>query len=206
MRAEEQLGFVTVVRPAPELDILGCCFATDAVRLHVVKLQESPLGAAAAARRNKRTLSIVADPDLAFDLGRDVTRVRISSPASPRSVGCGELFLLKFLDEHFQRLRYHLTHVSVRDLMAEKVLGPAQKVMRLLAGRELDLEPRRRQRNHHRLRRRANQGKRFTTRRLLAAGTVSSRPDSAGVGLRGIGLRWRREDGTRRAGRQLADD
>jgi hypothetical protein len=189
MPAEEQLGFVSIVRLAPEFNVLNYCLATHAIRLHMVKLKEATLGAAAAVQSDKRALATVAEPDLAPDVGRNVTRVWVCGTTGPGSIGRGKFLLLKLPDQHFQYLRHHLAHVSIRNLMAQEVLGPAKQVMRLFAGRELDFVARRRQRNRHWLRGRTNFQGGWPCQRRLIVGGVSFRQGRPSLGSGSVSFR-----------------
>jgi hypothetical protein len=168
------------VRPASQLDVLDRRLATDTVGLHVVKLEEATLRAATAVGSDKGALTAVTLPHLALGLGRNVTRARIGPAAGSWSIGRSKLLFLELSDQYSQGFGHHFAHVSIGDLMAQQVLGPAQQIMRLLAGRELDHEARRRQGDHHRLRGKTDfQRGEWRFQRCLVAGKVNLSPRGA---------------------------
>ena len=64
--SEVQLGLVSIVRPASELQIVGGRRAANGVRDDMVELEKAPFGAP-AVRALERTLAVVPSPDLASD-------------------------------------------------------------------------------------------------------------------------------------------
>jgi len=71
--AEIALGLVSIVRTAPQLDVLDCRLSARSVGHDVVKLEEGPLCAAATIVGHEGTLAAVARPHRSPDFSRDVT-------------------------------------------------------------------------------------------------------------------------------------
>jgi hypothetical protein len=71
--AEEHLGLKSIVRAAPELDVLDRSFSARTVGHDVMKLEEGPLCTAAPVMGHEGTLPVIAPPYRSLDLSRDVT-------------------------------------------------------------------------------------------------------------------------------------
>ncbi|HEU4797541.1 MAG TPA: hypothetical protein VFT63_01360 [bacterium] len=71
--AKVQLGLVSIMRAASELNVLGCCFSARAERHDVMKLEKCPLRAATAIPTNECTLATVTLPHGSPDFGRNMT-------------------------------------------------------------------------------------------------------------------------------------
>lgn len=70
--AEDLLGFIAVMCPAPQLDVLDRRLPAGRVGLDVMELQEAPLLAAPPRAADERALPAVALPHRPPDLCRDV--------------------------------------------------------------------------------------------------------------------------------------
>src|SRR5882672_11150672 len=91
----------------------------------------------------ERAAAAVPLEDLAFDRVENVTRrrcVRVSRRSLSRLPTRGEALLLDLLDEHVERLLENHRQVSVRNAMAEQILGLAELVMARATPGELELE------------------------------------------------------------------
>jgi hypothetical protein len=107
---------------ATQFDVLERGKAAVAVRVDVVKLEQSAFPAATALRTREGTPRAVAGPDRAADLGRDMARDRRGRcpplrPLRPILRQLGELPLLQFRHQHRQRPVDDLAGIAVRDLM-----------------------------------------------------------------------------------------
>src|SRR5207247_1355348 len=83
-------------------------------------------------------LAMIALPDRALDMGRDLARVVARALAGARPHGPGALALLQLLDQGIQRPVEHLGEVSRRERMAKQLLGVAQLVLGAASDRELE--------------------------------------------------------------------
>jgi len=71
--AEDHLSLKSIVRAAPELDVLGRGFSAGTVGYDVMKLEERPLCAAAPVAGHESAMPAIARPHPSLDLSRDVT-------------------------------------------------------------------------------------------------------------------------------------
>jgi hypothetical protein len=74
MRPEDKLGFVLIVAPTAERDVLDGGRPTLRVRLDVVEVHEGPFRAPLPGRGHEGTLAPIPEVDRAFDVVRNVTR------------------------------------------------------------------------------------------------------------------------------------
>ncbi|HEU4798696.1 MAG TPA: hypothetical protein VFT63_07190 [bacterium] len=71
--AEEHLSLKSVVRVAPELNVVDRGFSARTVGYNVVKFEEGPSCATATVRGHESTLPAITLPHSSLDLSRDVT-------------------------------------------------------------------------------------------------------------------------------------
>jgi hypothetical protein len=71
-RTKIHVRFVTIVRSAPKLDVLGSRFAAVAMRTHMVEFQEASLRTALAFGGHEGTSPAIASPDLSPHPGGNV--------------------------------------------------------------------------------------------------------------------------------------
>ncbi|HEU4798176.1 MAG TPA: hypothetical protein VFT63_04560 [bacterium] len=68
-----ELGLVSIVPAAPQLNVLDCRLSTRTVRDYMMKLKEGSRRAAASIVGYEGTLAAVARPHLSFDFSGNVT-------------------------------------------------------------------------------------------------------------------------------------
>jgi hypothetical protein len=95
------LSLVHIVQAASELDVLDHGRATDGVRLHVVKLEETALDATAVCA-DERALATISFPHFSLPSRRDVTRIGCNSASRARTRRRGKLGSLQVRDEQRQ--------------------------------------------------------------------------------------------------------
>jgi hypothetical protein len=71
--AEEEFGLESIMCSTPKLDVISRRLSAYAVWQDVMKLKESPLGAAVGVLSDESTSAAVPGPHLSPDFGRDVT-------------------------------------------------------------------------------------------------------------------------------------
>src|SRR5262249_20120587 len=76
-------GFVGIVGPAAEGDVPSRCLASNRVRVFVMKLEPTSLGAPPPVRGHECAATSVTVPDRPADLRRHVPRPRTRLPAFP---------------------------------------------------------------------------------------------------------------------------
>jgi hypothetical protein len=69
---EDQLGFVLIVAPATERDVIGRSGPAERMRLFVMELQEGALGAAVTVWTDERALTAIASPDFPLHMPGNV--------------------------------------------------------------------------------------------------------------------------------------
>jgi len=148
VRAENEIGFVLVVAPAAERDVLDGGQSSPRVGHDVMELQEGALRASVSVLGDECALTAITLRDLALDVPRDVPRRDGGRPKLPirpgadntwpRLRGGPELGLLDLLEEQGECAVEDRGRIAVRDLAAEKGLDAPQLIVALLADRELD--------------------------------------------------------------------
>jgi hypothetical protein len=139
VRSEIQIGFVLVVCPAPQLDVVEGRFAAVAVWCHVVELEQAPLAATPSVGAREGATPAIALPHRAPHGCRDIPRAAPRRPRRARPGGGREPGLLQVRDEHRQGSVEDRSRVTGGNLMSHEILRPPQLGMHLGAGRELDL-------------------------------------------------------------------
>src|SRR5712691_6829371 len=134
---------VLVVRTTEHADSVRSVAMRSREAVAVVEFQGRSLGAPPPTLVRERAAAAVALEDLALDGVRDVTRRRCV-PAFGRSLSRlptrRESFLLHVLDEQVECVLEDRRQVSVRDAVAEQILGLAELVTTRAARGELELE------------------------------------------------------------------
>src|SRR5438552_2408995 len=147
--AKRALGRVLVVGAAAQPDAVHGRLATAGDGLGVVELQPAICRTAAAALTHERAAALIALPDGALDVRRDVARVGARAPlARARPAGGSELAALELLDERVERTFEDFGDLSGPDLVTEQCLEVAQLVVGALPDCELEPEALRSQRRH----------------------------------------------------------
>jgi hypothetical protein len=135
---EEQVGFVAVVRAAPQLDVAGIRATTSRKGNNMMKLQEGTR-VTSSVRADKRTAAAVTPPHFSPNCGRNVPRVRRAGGWLPRSRRQPALLLLQLFDESAEcPVEYH-RDITRRRHVPKEILRIPQLVQQLLRCRELNL-------------------------------------------------------------------
>jgi hypothetical protein len=103
------------VGSASQLDVLDRGLSTRAMGMHVVELEASAFGAAAAAGGDERAARAVTHPHGALDRRRDVARARLGAPARTRPGRGRELPPRQVLEQETQRPIDDGRHISIRE-------------------------------------------------------------------------------------------
>ncbi len=104
-----------------------------------MELEEPPLGAAATLMAHEGAPAAVAEPDRAFDLGRNVPRARGGAATPTRAVRGGELLPGQVGQQRRQRPIDDRPQIPIRDLVPQEGLRERELFVRLGARRELHL-------------------------------------------------------------------
>jgi hypothetical protein len=88
---EEALGLEPIVRATEKLDVPHGAFAADSIRLVMMERDEGPLIAPPPGLADEGAPTIIARPDGAPDLGRNIPAARSRTATGARAVRHREL-------------------------------------------------------------------------------------------------------------------
>lgn len=106
---------------------------------YVMELHKGILGASATVAGHKRTPSLIAMPNHASDLGRDMPGAVSCPPADSRVVRGGELLLGEILKQRREGPIEDLTEITIWNLVTQESLGLPDLLVQCCAARELYL-------------------------------------------------------------------
>src|SRR6267378_107194 len=121
----EELAFVLVVRATAELDVVHRGFASHAMRVHVMELDEAPLVAAPPSPAQERAGTAVTQPHRSPDLGRDIPAATRRTATGPRSRRRREFLPSQVLEQRRQRAIEHFREIPGGEGVSEQVLSLA---------------------------------------------------------------------------------
>jgi hypothetical protein len=109
---EEQLGFVLIVRAAPQLDIVCTVLGIDRVGQLVMKLDERPGATSSTLTIGESATTLVTLINTSANRCWNMTRLWVGLFGRARTFGDSRLVAERLIEQLFQRSLYNERHVG----------------------------------------------------------------------------------------------